>query len=85
MGSCFDQKTKRCANSVLGQRKSIDALSRSADKPRLEYCEDQYGTIICSRPVQGHNYGAQINPTLISIERYTDELLRTHVPLVQFF
>ena len=56
-----------------------------ADKPRLEHCEDQYGTKICSRPVQRHNYGAQINPTLLSMKEYTVELVRTHIPLVHFF
>ena len=32
----------------------IDTLSRSADKPRMEYCEDQNGTIQYIRALQGH-------------------------------
>ena len=44
----------------------IDALGRSAEKPRIEYCEDQNGTIIYIRAVQGHSHGARINPTVFS-------------------
>ena len=45
----------------------IDALSRSTDKPRTEYCEDHNGTIIYIRAVQGHSYGATMNPNLFSL------------------
>ena len=34
-----------------------DALSRSTDKPRMEHCEDQNGTVIYNRAVQGHSLG----------------------------
>ena len=33
--------------------KWIDAVGRSADKPRTENCEDQNGTIVYIRAVQG--------------------------------
>ena len=32
----------------------IEALRHSTDKPRMEYCEDENGTIIHIRAVQGH-------------------------------
>ena len=46
----------------------IDLLSRSVDKPREEYCEDQIRTIIFIRAVQGHSHGASINPNLFSLK-----------------
>ena len=48
--------------------KIIDALSRSTDKPRVEYWEGQYETMIYIRAVQGHSHGAKINPTLFSLK-----------------
>ena len=44
----------------------IGAFSRSTDKPRMEHCEDQNGTITYIRAVQGNSHGARINPTLFS-------------------
>ena len=46
----------------------IDALSRSTDKPIMEYCDDQHETIIYIRPVQGHSHGVAINPQLFSLK-----------------
>ena len=46
----------------------MDAFGRSADKPRLEYCEGQNGTIIYIRAVQGHSHSITINPTLFSVK-----------------
>ena len=40
------------------KEKWIDALGRSTDKPRMEYCEDQNKTIIYIRAVQGHSCGS---------------------------
>ena len=40
-----------------------DTLGRSGDKPRMEYCDDQNGTIMYNRAVQEHGHGAKINPT----------------------
>ena len=42
---------------------SIVAFSRFCDKPRIEYCEEQNGTIIYIRAVQGHSHGGELNPT----------------------
>ena len=47
------------------KEKWIDALSRSAGKPRMECCEDQKGTIIFIRAVQGHSHGATIQPSFL--------------------
>ena len=51
------------------QEEWIDVLSRSTDKPRVEYCEDQKGTIMHTRSLQGH----------------TVELEGTHIPHGQLF
>ena len=66
------------------EEKGIDALSRSIDKPSMEYCEDQNGTIISTRVVDGHSHGDTINPTLCC-DRHTVELDRTHNPRGQLF
>ena len=47
----------------------INAFSRSTDKPRMEYCEDQKGTMIYIGAVQGHSHGVSINPTLFSLKQ----------------
>ena len=39
----------------------IDALDRSCDKHKMEYCEDKNGTIIYIRAAQGHSHGVTIN------------------------
>ena len=44
----------------------IDVLGRSTDKPRMEYCEEQLGTIRYIRALQGHSHGVAINPNLFS-------------------
>ena len=48
------------------KEKWIDALGRSIDKPRMEYREDQNGTVKNIRAEQGHRHSARINPTLLS-------------------
>ena len=35
----------------------------------MEYCEDQHGTIICIRAVQGHGHGVAMNPNLFSLKQ----------------
>ena len=55
------------------QEKWIDAHSRSTDKPRMEYSEDQNGTITHIRAVQGQSHGVIIPPFLF-FERDTVEL-----------
>ena len=47
----------------------IDALSRSSDKARVDNCEDQNGTIIRIRALQGHSHGVVINPNLFSLKQ----------------
>ena len=47
----------------------FDVLSRSTDKPRREYCEDQNGTVIYIRALQGHGHGFTINSDLFSLQR----------------
>ena len=42
------------------KEKLVDALRRSTDKPRMEYCKDQDGTVIYIRAVQGHSHGSKI-------------------------
>ena len=49
-------------------------------KPRMEYCEDQNGTTLYIRAVQGRSHCAKINPTFIFSERDTVELERTVIP-----
>ena len=44
--------------------KWIDAVGRTAHKPRMEHCEDEKGTTIYIRAVQGDRHGARTNPTL---------------------
>ena len=65
MGSCFDKHVKCCANSV-DKKQWIDALGRSTDKPRMECCEDQKGTNIDIRALQGHSHCVRVNPTLFT-------------------
>ena len=47
----------------------IDALGRSTDKPRMECCEDQKGTIIDIRASQGHSHCVSVNPTLFILTK----------------
>ena len=47
----------------------IGAPSRSTDKLRMEYCEDQNGTIINMRAVQGRSHGVANNPNLFSLRQ----------------
>ena len=68
MESCFDNHAKCLANSELGQRKVIDALGRSTDKPRMEFCKLQNATIMYIRAVHSHSHGVTINPTLFSLQ-----------------
>ena len=49
------------------KEKSFDGLGRSSGKPRMECCEDQNGTIIYIRAVQGHSHGVTINPNMFSL------------------
>ena len=63
----------------------IDALSRSTDKPIVEYCENQNGTTVHIRAVQGHSLGANINPTSFWIEADTVELEGTQIPQGHLF
>ena len=44
----------------------IDVLGRSTDKPRMEHCEEQSGTIRYIRALQGHSHGVAIHPNLFS-------------------
>ena len=44
----------------------IEALGRSTDKPRKEYCEERTVTI---RALQGHSHGVAINPNLFSLKQ----------------
>ena len=67
MGSCFGKHAKCWANLFWDKEKWIDALGRSTDKPRLAYCEDENGTLIYFRAVQGHSHGATINATLCTL------------------
>ena len=46
----------------------IDALCRSTNKPRIEYCEDKNGISIFLRAVQGHCHSVTINPALLSLK-----------------
>ena len=63
----------------------IDELSRATDKPRMEYCEDQNGTILSIRALQGHSQGVAINPNLFSLKQILPSLERTHIPHGQLF
>ena len=54
---------------MLREENWIDVLSRSTDKPRMEYCEDQNGTIICTRALQGRSHGVAIDPDLFSLKQ----------------
>ena len=44
----------------------IEALGRSTDKPRKEYCEERTVTI---RALQGHSHGVANNPNLFSLKQ----------------
>ena len=44
------------------KEKWIDALRRSSDRPTMENCKDQNGTITYIRAIQGQSRGAKINP-----------------------
>ena len=56
------------------KEKRIDVLSRLTDKPRMEYCEDQNGTIIHIRALQGHSHWVAIKPDLFSLKQIRVEL-----------
>ena len=60
------------------KEKWLDAPGRSADKPRVECCEDKNGTIMYTRAVQGHSHGARINTTSFFLKD-TVELEKEHV------
>ena len=58
----------------------IDAFGCSTDKPRLEYWQDQNGTIIIyTRAVQRHSNGVAINPQLFSLQQMSLNK-KEHVP-----
>ena len=69
MGSCFGQACHVLSKLRIGTEKWVDAVRRSADKPRMEYCEDQNGTMLFVRAVQGHSHGVVINQTLRSLQQ----------------
>ena len=79
----------RCSNvlTLLGDAEDthkeelFHLVSRSTDKPSREYCEDQNGTVIYFRALQGHSHGVTINSDLFS----TVEVERTHIPQGQFY
>ena len=51
----------------IGTKKNgIEALGRSTDKPRKEYCEERLVTI---RALQGHSHGVANNPNLFSLKQ----------------
>ena len=54
---------------MLREENWIDVLSRPTVKPRMEYCEDQHGTIICTRALQGRSHGVAIDPDLFSLKQ----------------
>ena len=41
----------------------------STDKPRMENCEDQVGTIRYIRSLQGHSHGAAIHPNMFPLKQ----------------
>ena len=43
----------------------IEGLSRSTDKPSMEHCEDQNGTIVNIGALQGFSHGVAINPQFL--------------------
>ena len=61
--------------SVGTTQKLIDARCRSTDKPpRMEYCQDQIGTIIYIRALQGHSQWSQpIQKSVVVFETDTVE------------
>ena len=65
------------------KEKSIDGLGRSSDKPRMECCEGQSGTIIYIRAVQGHSHGVTINPNMFSLRQiplnWKDHIFHTEI------
>ena len=61
------------------QEKWIDVLSRSTDKPRMEYCEDQIRTILYSNALQDN----QSKPVLFETDIV--ELEGIHIPHGQLF
>ena len=63
----------------------IEALGHSTDKHRMEYCEDENGTIIHIPAVQGHTVMVLhwIQPCLF--ERDNVALGTTHIPHGQLF
>ena len=53
MGSCFGQACQVLSKLRIGDREQwLGALGRSIDKPQMEYCEDQNGTIIFTRALK---------------------------------
>ena len=62
MGSCSSMPSAE-QTQTWNKGDWTNALSRSTDKPSMEYCEDQKGTIINIRAVQGHSQRARINLT----------------------
>ena len=62
-----------------------DTLGRSGDKPRMECCDDQNGTIMYKRAVQEHGHGAKINPTFFLFETCAADLTGTRIPHGQPF
>ena len=59
------------------KEKWVDALRRFTDKPRMEYCKDQNGTVIYICAVQGHSHGARVKPPIF-FERDAVEEEGTH-------
>ena len=54
----------------IGTDKNVDVLSRSTDKPRMNYCEDKMERISTYiRALQGHSHGVAINPGLFFLKQ----------------
>ena len=70
-------RMEEAGQSQTGNKEDwIHALCRSTDKPRVEYCEDQNGTIISIRALQDHRNQSQ----RVFFETDTVELEWTHFP-----
>ena len=68
-GDMFLTTLEDAEQTLTGTKKIGLTISRSTDKPRMEYFEDQHGTIIFIRALQGHSHGFAINPQLFSLRQ----------------
>ena len=69
-GNMFCHLWKMLSILKIGTKKFwIDALGRSADKPKMEYCEDHNGTIHYIRGLPGHTHGVATNPNLFPLKQ----------------